>query len=494
MREEQQSGSERWSFFRFSVIGPLLASPPAKGELQSALKALAAQPWRHPISGERSSFGASTLERWYYKALNEKKNPVEALGTKIRCDAGTHPSVSRVLHEEIDSQYRTYPEWSYQLHADNLVAWAKQDAPRPFVPSATTLRRYMQSMGWYKRKHRGGRNRTAGTAAAEARFENLEVRSYEAEQVNALWHLDFHTGSLMVLDQYGERRVPELLGVLDDRSRLCCHLQWYLHETAEVLVHGFCQALQKRGLPRALMSDNGSAMISTEFTQGLKRLSISHETTLPYSPYQNGKQEKFWGQVEGRLLAMLVGKKDLSLSELNLATQAWVEMEYNRKIHSEINQTPLSCYISEDDLGRACPSSQTLTQAFTATQKRTQRRTDGTISIRSKRFEIPSRYRHIKRISLRYAPWDLSKVFLGDEHTGKILCQIYPLDKHKNAEGRRRPRGPVAGTPDTPAPVAQEGTPALLAELIAQYAATGLPPAYIPKDETKNQNKEQDHE
>jgi len=35
---------------------------------------------------------------------------------------------------------------------------------------------------------------------------------------------------------------PKLLGILDDRSRLCCHAQWYLDETAETLVHGLSQA------------------------------------------------------------------------------------------------------------------------------------------------------------------------------------------------------------------------------------------------------------
>ena len=48
------------------------------------------------------------------------------------------------------------------------------------------------------------------------------------------------------------------------------------------------------------MSDNGSAMLAEETTEGLARLGVSHETTLPYSPYQNGKQECFWAQVEGR--------------------------------------------------------------------------------------------------------------------------------------------------------------------------------------------------
>jgi hypothetical protein len=38
-----------------------------------------------------------------------------------------------------------------------------------------------------------------------------------------------------VLTARGERVTPILFGVLDDRSRLACHLQWYLTETAEVI-------------------------------------------------------------------------------------------------------------------------------------------------------------------------------------------------------------------------------------------------------------------
>ena len=81
---------------------------------------------------------------------------------------------------------------------------------------------------------------------------------------------------------------PIALGILDDHSRLCCHVQWYLSETAEDLVHGLSQAIQKRGLPRALLTDNGSAMVAEEVTEGLLRLGIVHERTLPYSPYQKG--------------------------------------------------------------------------------------------------------------------------------------------------------------------------------------------------------------
>ena len=77
-----------------------------------------------------------------------------------------------------------------------------------------------------------------------------------------------------------------MLGVIDDRSRLVCHLQWYLDETAQSLVHGLAHAFMQRGLPRALMTDNGTAMLAEEVVGGLARLGIVHQTTLPYSPYQ----------------------------------------------------------------------------------------------------------------------------------------------------------------------------------------------------------------
>ena len=41
-----------------------------------------------------------------------------------------------------------------------------------------------------------------------------------------------------------------------------------------------------------------------------------------------------------------------------------------------------------------------------------QRHSDGTVVIAARRFEVPSRYRHLTRIEVRYASWDLSQVHL----------------------------------------------------------------------------------
>lgn len=465
---------DRWARLRFSIIGPLLAAPPAPGALRAALLTLSTTTWRHPLSGREVRFGLSTIERWYY-AARAAPDPVATLRDRLRANRGRFPSLAPAAVECLTRQYRAHPGWTMQLHLDNLrVALAGSGAP---VPSYPTLRRYLKAHAMFREAR--PKRTTDGALAARDRLERLEVRSFEVEHVSALWHLDFHHGSRRVLTRAGAWAKPMLLGVIDDRSRLVCHLQWYLDETAESLVHGLSQAFMKRGLPRALMTDNGAAMLAEETVAGLARLGVVHQTTLPYSPYQNAKQESFWGRVEGRLMAMLEGERALTLELLNQATQAWVEQEYHRTVHTELDATPLARYLAGPNVRRECPGTAALADAFRVEVARRQRRSDGTVSLAGERFEIPARYRHLAVVHLRYARWDLSRVDLVDHRSGALLCPVRPLDKSANADGKRRRLTPAA-TDSTPLPPA--GIAPLLSQLLADYAATGLPPAYLPTD------------
>ncbi len=469
-----------WARFRFSVVGSLLSSSPARGALQSAIRSLADKTWAHPVTGRDVHFSAVTIARWYYMALRQRDDPLGALRRALRKDCGK-VSLATAIAEQLQLQYRDYPHWSYQLHYDNLAALVKADPGLGQLGSYSTIKRYMQAHGLVKRPRLRPSERP-GEARAERRRQTREVRSYEATHVGALWHLDFHHGSKKVLTAGGQWLRPIALGILDDHSRLCCHIQWYLSETAEDLVHGLSQAIQKRGLPRALLTDNGSAMVAEEVTEGLLRLGIVHERTLPYSPYQNGKQESFWGTLEGRLLNMLDGLAELTLDLLNEATQAWVEIEYNRAVHREISSSPLERFARAPDVFRTSPSSESLRDAFRLESKRNQRQSDGTISVEGVRFEIPSRYRHFREVSVRYARWDLGRVDLVDQRSGTILAPIYPLDKSANADGRRAAIEPddIAMSPKDRRRTAG-GLPPLLKSILQEYSATGMPPAYLPK-------------
>jgi len=471
---------ERWARLRFAIIGPLLAAPPPRGELGKALERLSRQSWRHPVHGTPIRFSAATLERWLYTA-RAAQDPVAALRRRRRRDAGRQRQLCSAVSQALRAQYRQWPGWTVQLHYDNLRALTEEVPALGAVPSYATVRRYFKAQGLHRQ--RPPKRQTPGAELAAHRLQTREVRSYELDHAMALWHLDFHHGSRKVLTAAGQWITPLLLGVLDDHSRLVPHLQWFTDETAQTLVYGLCQAFQKQGLPRAVMSDNGAAMQAEEFTRGLSRLGITLDNTLPYSAYQNGKLETLWATVEGRLMAMLEKVEDLSLARLNDITQAWVTQEYQQSYHDEIATMPLRRFLDAPSVGRECPDSEALRRAFRCMASRRQRRSDGTLSLQGKRFEIPSRYRHLERVQLSYARWDLSQVELIDPHTLAPLCRLYPLDKSANASAqRRRLAPPGAARPPDPAPAANP-LPPLLRKLLADYAATGKPPAYLPKDD-----------
>jgi putative transposase len=468
---------DRWAELRFAIIGPLLAAPPARGELGPLLAALSQQGWLHPATGEPVRFGVATIERWYYQARGAGVGRVDALRKKIRSDSGTHPSLSTAARAALKALYEAHPTWSCQLHADNLEVLCEEDPSLGECPSYTTIRRYMKDAGLARRPRLPNLNRP-GAERARERLEAKEVRSYEATHVNGLWHSDFHFGSRKVLTRTG-LVVPKLLGFLDDLSRVGCHAQWYLDEETESFCHGLEQAMMKRDLPSALMTDRGSAMKAGETQAGLSDLSIVWSPTLEYSPYQNAKQEVFWARVEGRLLPMLEGVPDLTLSFLNEVTQAWLELEYNREVHSEIGMSPVAKMLAGPTVARPCPAPDDLRRAFRARDSRTQRRSDGTISVEGLRFEVPSRLRHVDRLEIRYARWDLSRVDVIDPQTKVVIATLFPLDKQANADRVRRAFEPAS---TAPAPATKpSGLAPVLRRHLETYRAMGLPPGYLPK-------------
>ena len=183
-------------------------------------------------------------------------------------------------------------------------------------------------------------------------------------------------------------------------------------------------------------------------------------------------------------------KTDLTLRVLNQATQAWVEGDYHQKKNEALKgQTPIDCYLNHQDVGRDCPDSETLRTAFRRQVKRTQRRSDGSVSLEGKRFEVPDVYRDVKTITLRYAAWDLSTIHIIDPETSAILSPLYPQNKSANADGLRKQRHIKSESKAQPQQQSFpfNETPPFLKKLMNDYAATGLPQGYIPKDEIEEQ-------
>lgn len=475
--------SQRWAQVRFAIIGTVLAhaGDQTQGGLRDQLRQLAHQTWQHPITGAPVRFAFSTIERWYYAARHQQE-PTMALARQVRKDRG-QTQLDEVICTAIATSYREHGSWSYLLHYDNIIAGLASDSPeaRRAVPSYHTVRRYMRRHGLIPRHHPSDRHRTPAALATRARFEHREVRQFEHTHTHTLWHTDAHHGSIAISHQ-GQMLRPVLIAVIDDHSRFICHAQWHMHETAAAVAHTLIYAIAKRGLPRMLQSDNGGPFVAAEITHGLHRLGIIQEHTMCYAPNQNGKMEHWWSTVEGRLMAMLRDQRGLDLYRLNEMTVAWIEHEYHRRHHASLGTTPLTRYQASPHVARPAPSNTVLMQAFTRRETRRQRRSDGSISLGGKRFEIPSTYRHLVNIVVRYASWDLDQVFLAHPETDAILARLLPVDLHANAASARAEMTAPA-TPVLPAsPTTAPGLPPLLQRAVDAARATGLPPAFIPCD------------
>jgi len=406
--------------FRYVVLEPLLTSPPEPGELAERLREISSKIYIQKWDQRPIKISVRTLERWYAACKNAQL-PTEVLQPKLRSDRRQTRVVLEAHKNWLAEYNRKYPSWSVQLLYDNMDAASLAVK----IPSYSTILRYFKSQGYFAKSTR-------------SKHRNVkDIRSYEVEFVGQLWHMDFHMGSRMVLTETGEFKQPICMAIIDDKSRLVCHAQWFLNETAEVLVHGLCQAIAKRGMPATFYTDNGSAMKAHELVMGLEVLAIKKENTLPYAAYQNGKQESFWKPLEGRLLKMLPRQKRVTLEILNSVTQAWVEQDYHTTVHSETKETPLDRFFNEKHVLRQSPTFNELKKCFRMRAKRTVRKTDGTLTLDGIRFQLPRCYAHLDEVLLRYARWDLGEAEILCPDTLKPLSTVFPLDKLTNSLAHR---------------------------------------------------------
>lgn len=84
----------------------------------------------------------------------------------------------------------------------------------------------------------------------------------------------------------------------------------------------------------------------------------------------------------------------------------------------------------------------------------------------------------MQEISTSSPTWMLlTPVELIDSRALTPLSALYPLNKAANVNGQRRALQP---TQSAPAPGQSDELPPLLRKCLADYAATGRPPAYFP--------------
>jgi len=404
MTEEQK---KEMAVFRYGIIADFVgATRLDRGEQEELLRDKCARKWQIPYSG-RTRLSRSTILRWI-RFYNEGNGKLEALYPHERSDNGR----GRALDEETSLVLIDLRRQLPKASVPDLIRILQK---RQLVPEGTPLCRTTL----YRFLHR---HNLMGKQAPPS----SDRRKFEAESPNDLWQSDVMHGPLLYCGD--KRRKSYMIAFIDDHSRLVPHGQFYPSEGIAAFMDSFSRALQKRGLPRKLYVDNGSAFRSRqlEFTTASLGIALIH--ARPYQPQGKGKIERFFKTIRTQFLPFFKGE---TLDDINLAFSLWLDEQYHRRPHSSTGQSPFMRFTSNMQCLRNVPDD--LSDYF---RKMVRRRVnkDRSLVVDKRLFEAPVSLIG-RRVEVLYHEHTPEQVEIRSE--GQSYGLLRQLDVHVNSRVRR---------------------------------------------------------
>jgi transposase InsO family protein len=142
---------------------------------------------------------------------------------------------------------------------------------------------------------------------------------FEAELPNQCWQSDF-THYRLTRPDGSPGADTEILGWLDDHSRLVLRLTCHHRVTGPIVVAAFRAAVAAHGAPASTLTDNGM-VYTTRYSGGrggrngfeaeLRRLGITQKNGRPNHPQTHGKIERLWQTLKNWLAAQPATRADL---------------------------------------------------------------------------------------------------------------------------------------------------------------------------------------
>ncbi|MDW7712597.1 MAG: DDE-type integrase/transposase/recombinase [Deferrisomatales bacterium] len=419
MTEEQK---QQVAVFRFGVIHEFTGSTRLdRGETEALLREKCVRKWEIPFS-TRTRISRSTIVRWVstYLASGGK---LESLYPRGRNDAGRLRAVDEETGLALLALRREKPKLPVSALVELLDA-RQAAAGLDRLPSLSTVYRFLHQ-----------HDLMAPAAAQEDR------RKFEAELPNDLWQSDVMHGPLVRIGE--KRRKSYLIAFLDDHSRLIPHGAFYPSEGLSSFLEAFSQALLKRGLPRKLYVDNGSAFRSRQLEYTSAALGIALVHARPYRPQGKGKIERFFRTVQTQWLPSVAGE---SLDALNGAFERWLHDTYHPRIHSSTGQSPFERFTSRMECLRAAPPD--LRDYFRQSVRRRVNK-DRSVVVHKRLFEAPVELVG-KQVEILYHPEspELVEIRRGTESWGFHRA----IDLAVNSRVARTRNGTLSVCCDPPAP------------------------------------------
>jgi len=356
----------------------------------------------------------------------------DALVKSRRNDRGKSRKISTETGELIATVKKSNPAMPVTVLYEKLISDGVID---PLLVSRSTVYRFVEDLEL--------------TGLLSEDTEEKECRRFAHDKVGQLYQADLLYGPTLKI---GGKKTPTYLhAILDDCSRYPMWSQFYTVQNFESFRHCLKEAVQRRGAPRLMYTDNAKIYRSQQFEFICASIGCTLIHSQPYDPKGRGKVERFFRTVRMRFLSTIEAEKIGDLDALNALYFKWLEEDYKRKAHSGLDGfSPHDILLSQLENLNMITDMRALDEAFLYRISRKVQH-DATIQIGNVLYETEPHFAG-KRLEIRYDPeWlndDTKKLPLFLD--GKKVGDTWMVRYHDNAHAKRKYPGNRKHQPSSP--------------------------------------------
>jgi putative transposase len=368
------------ALFRYSVIADLAQLPLHHRGLYKLLTEKAERDYNIPGTLRRR-VAAETIRGWL-RAY--RRGGFDALVPKERADTGSTRAIPPQVVDLLCQLKDDEPALTIPLLIRRVREQHRTIVSDEVVLAESTVHRLLARRGLMRKP-------SEPTSKDHRRFE------YEA--AGELWMSDVMYGPK--IRDHRQLRRTYLIALLDDATRLVPYAAFTFSEGTTAYLQVLEQAVRRRGIPKRLYVDNGSAFRSRQLGVVCAKLGIALIHARPYTPQGKGKMERWFRTVRMQHLPLLCAEHLSSLDAMNRALAAWIEGEYHHAPHRGLHdETPADKWARTSSDVRMPDSN--VGDLFLSEQRRRVQR-DRTVTLDGVAFEVDAALVG-EHVILRYDP------------------------------------------------------------------------------------------
>ena len=388
------------ALFRYGVIGPLVDKDShAPGEVVQLVGEIAGTTHYLPGTG-----AIRVSERTVYAWLGRyRRGGVEALGPKVRKDRGIRRVLSdEVLHRAIALRKEQPERWTSTLL--DILRLEGKLADKP-VPHRATLDRHLGERGASRRQMRTlGQKRTI-----KMHFENFAD----------LYVGDYKHGPVIVGPD-GRPTTAKLSAFIDHCTRYPVADRWYPAEDLASMRDTLMRAFLIWGPAKVTYVDRGAVYRAEQLGYSLARMGKTLVHSRAYYSKGRGVIERWWQLADAFIAEVSLHQEPYTLHQLNRLWEAFVELRYCQKVHSELGISPNQAVAAVQKKPVALDVAREL---FLVRADRQVHNSSACVSVEGRQFVCESFLRG-QKVTVRYDPNDLSSVLIF--HHDKRVQRAFP--------------------------------------------------------------------